>query len=289
MKQAFILVLALLVTITTKAQQPKAFEVKVTGKGQPIIFIPGATCGGDEWDETVAHLGGKYQCHVLTMAGYAGARPLENGPYLETYKKQIEQYISDNKLQHVIIVGHSIGGFLAIWMASEMKDRLEKVVVVDAMPFYALVMNPNAKAGYDEAKAQAAYERYGKMDSAAFKVNQSFMARFMCLDSTRWDKIVAWGMHSDRRTMAYTMTEMMSNDLRETVANIKVPVLVMDAWAPNPQYPAFTQEHALKAYQDQYKACKTCTVHITDYSKHFIMYDEPQWFYKELDTFIGAK
>jgi len=96
-------------------------------------------------------------------------------------------------------------------------------------------------------------------------------------------------MRSDRKTMAYTMTEMMSNDLRETIANIKVPVLVMSAWAPNPQYPAFTKESGLKTYEDQYKACKSCTIHITDHSKHFIMYDEPQWFYKELDTFIAAK
>ena len=32
-----------------------AFQVKVTGKGKPMLFIPGATCSGDEWQETVGH------------------------------------------------------------------------------------------------------------------------------------------------------------------------------------------------------------------------------------------
>jgi hypothetical protein len=32
-----------------------AFQVKITGKGQPMLFIPGATCSGDEWQATVAH------------------------------------------------------------------------------------------------------------------------------------------------------------------------------------------------------------------------------------------
>src|ERR1044072_5359341 len=115
MKQLLITILALLVIgIAAKAQGSKAFEVKVTGKGQPVLFIPGATCGGDEWDETVAHLKGKYQCHVFTLAGYAGTKPMESGPYLETYKNEIERYIADNKLNNVIVVGHSIGGFLAI-------------------------------------------------------------------------------------------------------------------------------------------------------------------------------
>ncbi len=273
---------------TAKAQATKAFEVKVTGKGQPVLFIPGATCSGAEWDETVAHLKGKYQCHVLTLAGYAGTKPMAEGPYLETYKNEIKRYIADNRLEHVIIVGHSIGGFLGIWIASEMKDHLAKVVVVDALPFLAAVQNPNPKTGFDEATAKAMLDRYNMMDSAQMIKSQTVVAGYMCLDSTRWSSIAKWGQQSDKKTMAYSMTEMLGNDLRGTIAKISVPVLVMDAWAPNAQYPQFTKEYARQAYTDQYKECKTCTVHITDRSKHFIMYDEPAWFYKELDTFIGA-
>ena len=272
-----------------RAQGTKAFDVKVTGKGQPVLFIPGATCGGSEWDETVAHLkGSKYQCHVFTLAGYAGTAPMAEGPFLEKYKNEIKQYIVSNKLEHVIIVGHSIGGFLGIWIASEMKDHLQKVVVVDALPFLAAVQTPNPKTGFDETAAKGMLERYNKMDSAQMIASQKMVAGYMCLDSTKWNKIAMWGQQSDKKTMAYSMMEMMGNDLRGTIAKITVPVLVMDAWAPNAQYPQFTKEYALQTYADQYKECKTCTVHITDHSKHFIMYDEPTWFYKELDTFIAA-
>jgi pimeloyl-ACP methyl ester carboxylesterase len=112
--------------VMAKGGKYDAFQVKVTGKGQPIILIPGATCSGDEWNETVAHLSGKYQCHVFTIAGYAGTAPMAKGPYLETIRKELEQYIEDQKLEHVILIGHSIGGFLSLCMASEMKDHLQK-------------------------------------------------------------------------------------------------------------------------------------------------------------------
>src|SRR5688572_1970248 len=58
--------------------QPKAFQVEVTGTGRPIVFIPGLGCPGEVWNETVAHLGEEdYQTHVLTLAGFAGTKPIK--------------------------------------------------------------------------------------------------------------------------------------------------------------------------------------------------------------------
>lgn len=282
-----LLALCLLVYGNTYAQQYDAFKVKVTGKGQPVILIPGATCGGGEWDETVAHWNGKYQCHVLTLAGYAGVPPLQHGPYLDHIRQQVEQYITDNKLNNVILVGHSIGGVLSMWIAADMKEHLQKVVVVDAMPFYAMTQNPHAADTFSEKQAQGMYSRYSSMNDQQFRTSQRMMAGFMCLDSTRWNQIVEWGAQSDRKTMAYTMTEMMSKDLRRDIARINVPVLVLAAYSQMPQYPSFTREAVMDQFGDQYKACAKCTVHVAEgKTRHFVMYDNPQWYYKELDSFL---
>ena len=264
-----------------------AFRVKVSGKGQPIILIPGATCGGDEWDATVAHLSGKYQCHVLTLAGYAGTPALPGGPYLETVRKQISQYIRDNHLENVILIGHSIGGFLSLCLGSEMKDHLQKILVVDAMPFFAGAQNPNAPDTFSETQAKKMLAMYNNMDNKALKAYQYNTAKFLCRDSTYWDKIAEWGAHSDRKTMAYTLTEMLGNDIRKRISSIKVPVLVLGAFCKMPQYPGFTRESVVSAFSDQYKACTSCTVHITDNkARHFIMFDAPEWYFAELDTFL---
>ncbi len=179
--------------VFAQSSKHDAFQVKVTGKGQPIIFIPGATCGGDEWDATVAHLVGRYQCHVLTLAGYAGTPALAKGPYLETMRKQISQYIDDNHLEHVILIGHSIGGYLSLYLASEMKDHLEKIFVVDAMPFFAGAQNPKAPDTFSESQAQKMLAMYNNLDDNALKTYQFNTARFLCRDSTYWDKIATWG------------------------------------------------------------------------------------------------
>ena len=290
MKQPFwFCALLLLCSFTSIAKDKKydAFRVKVSGKGQPVLLIPGATCSGDEWNETVAHLSGSYECHVFTLAGYAGAPPLSKGPYLETIKNQVEQYMEDKKLNNVILIGHSIGGMLSLWIAADGNPHLQKAVIVDAMPFFAAAKDSNAVDTFDESKAIAMFDKLCKMSENQVKFQQMMTARFMCNDSTRWDAITSWGLQSDKKTMAYTMTEMNSKDLRKTISKIKIPVLVLAAYSKVPQYPQYTRESVIEMYTDQYKACDKCTVHVaTDKTKHFVMYDAPEWYYKEMDSFL---
>ena len=54
------------------ADAPKVIDVKVTGHGQPVILIPGLATPGAVWDDTVKHLQDKYECHVVTIAGFGG-------------------------------------------------------------------------------------------------------------------------------------------------------------------------------------------------------------------------
>src|SRR6478735_1773048 len=98
-----------------------AFKVEVTGKGQPLLLIPGLGCSGEVWQGTVSKYGKKYECHIFTLAGYAGV-PAQNQPLLQTAKTEILQYIRQKKLKNSVIMGHSIGGYLTLMLASEAPD-----------------------------------------------------------------------------------------------------------------------------------------------------------------------
>jgi pimeloyl-ACP methyl ester carboxylesterase len=77
MKNLILSLAVAFISITSIAQN-KAFDVKVSGKGQPIILIPGYSCSGEVWKETVAHLKNRYELHVLTLAGFAGTTPISD-------------------------------------------------------------------------------------------------------------------------------------------------------------------------------------------------------------------
>jgi len=288
--RAFVFLMAYLMLQNVLHAAPasySAFTVKVSGKGQPVILIPGATCSGDEWNETVAHYSAKYQCHVLTLAGYAGTAPLPQGPYLETIKKQIQQYIADQKLNNVILIGHSIGGFLSLCIATEMKANLQKVIVVDAMPFFAGANNSNAPDKFTTEQAEKLLDHYNAMNYEQMKKSQLGTAKFLCRDSTHWDQIAEWGARSDKKTFAYTITEMFTNDMRKAISAIKVPILVLAAYCAMPEYPSYSRDMVTEMYKNQYAACTACDVHVApDKAKHFIMYDNPEWYFSEIDNFM---
>lgn len=88
------------------AQHP-AFEVEVSGYGQPIILIPRYSCSGEVCNETVSHLKKKYQLHVLTLAGFSTAKPIQDDEILATVKSQIIQYVKDQKMIKPVVIGHS--------------------------------------------------------------------------------------------------------------------------------------------------------------------------------------
>ena len=59
------------------ADEGRPFAVTVTGSGRPMVLIPGLACGGSVWDATVAHYKASYECHVVTLAGFAGQPAIE--------------------------------------------------------------------------------------------------------------------------------------------------------------------------------------------------------------------
>ncbi len=97
---------------------------------------------------------------------------------------------------------------------------------------------------------------------------------------------VQWSLASDRKALAHTMHEMMATDLRDDIAQIQVPVLVLGAWEKS--YP-FSKEKQTEIYTQQYAAAKNCTVLMTDDARHFIMIDSPEWFYEKVEAFLKGK
>lgn len=108
-----------------------------------MILIPGLLSSGDVWSGTVAHFKDRYECHVLTLAGFAG-QPAVPPPFLQTVRDDVLRYIQEKKLDHPVIVGHSLGGFLAFWIAATAPDAVGPLVAVDGVPFLPALMDPSA-------------------------------------------------------------------------------------------------------------------------------------------------
>ncbi|WP_228413744.1 alpha/beta fold hydrolase [Chryseobacterium sp. CH21] len=107
-----------------------------------MLFIPGFASSGDVWNETTAKFEKNFTCYTLTMAGFAGTKPQSDASFKD-WEKGIADYIKNNKIDKPIIIGHSMGGGLALAIAADYSELVGKIIVVDALPCLAAMANPN--------------------------------------------------------------------------------------------------------------------------------------------------
>lgn len=257
--------------------QYNSFAAKKSGTGTAVLFLPGFTCPGEIWDETVNHLGSTYQYHQISYAGFNGIRPIEL-PWYGTIKEELKQYIESEKMENVIIVGHSMGGMLAMDLAAEMPEKVTKLVLVDALPCIRQVMMPHLKAEditFDNPYSQQML----KMDEEAFRQNATYMAQGMTNNADKTDDLIHWIMQADRETYTYGYTELLKLDQREKIANIKAETLILAADFPN-------RDVVNKNLEQQFEKLLKKETKIATSSKHFIMFDQKEWFFEQLDSFL---
>lgn len=282
MKKLIFSLLVLFATLPVFSQEHSAFEVKITGKGNPILLIPGYSCSGEVWNETVNHLKNKYELHVLTLAGFAGAKPIEDEEILKTVRNQIIQYVKDKKLNKPILIGHSLGAFMTLWLQSTEPDLFGKGICVDGLPFLSAIGKPETTAESLKTNPQFNKEmvinNFKALPNEGYVANMTKAMLYQVNDSIHAKTIAEWSYKSDRKTLGSTIVEMSTTDLRKDIANIKSPILVMASLFG-------TKEKSEEIYNQQYALLKHKTIKVAD-SKHFIMYDQPQWFYNEIDTFL---
>lgn len=271
---------------TTKPTAP--FQVTVSGHGRPVLLIPGLSSSGAVWDGAVKHLAEHFECHVFTLAGFAG-EPRIGEPFLETERTAMADYIRERKLDHPVVIGHSLGGFLALWLAETNPDLVGPLVIVDALPFLPAVYNPAATV--DNTRAMAEQMKAGMSSSdAAFERNSAAAVKTMVTGDKNYDLVMSWVKETDRVAAADAMYEMFTTDLRPETEKIRTPVLVLGTWIAYRENEADTATRAAveKNFEAQYSRVKGATIKLADHARHFIMLDDPDWFYGQLDGFLAA-
>ncbi|MEO1049125.1 MAG: alpha/beta hydrolase [Bacteroidota bacterium] len=288
--KTYLAILLASISFVVQANAITELKTEVSGKGQPIVFIPGLTCSGDVWDETVEQLKKNYECHVLTLPGFAGNAPLADheGKYLEKMTNMVVSYIESNKLEKPIIVGHSLGGFLALNIAVTNPDLPSKLVIVDGLPFMTAIQMPGISAEQATGFAQNVKNQMlaaAKQPEEKRMTSQKMMLKSMIIDEEQIHQAAQWSVASDPETVGQAMYELFTTDIREDLANIKVPTLVLGAWIAYQDYGA-TREGTLDRYTQQFTKLDGAIVDMTDKGKHFIMWDDPEYFYGWLEKFL---
>lgn len=276
MKKILFLFSALLIAQFANSQSP--IQVEKSGAGNPILFLPGFTTPGSVWNETIDNLSSTYETHVVSYAGFNGLESIGT-PWYAPIKESLIAYIEEEKLTNLTIIGHSMGGNLAVDLAEAFDTNLSGLILVDAIPCMRELMMPGVPASslqYDSPYNNQMIE----MTEDAFKSTALMMARNMTNQEDKVEIIAGWSIAADRKTYVHGYTDLLKLDLRPSLENIQTETLILGATFP-------TREMTQQTFEKQYANLKNKTIELADNSKHFIMFDQPEWLYSQINNYLA--
>ncbi len=262
--------------------------------GTPLILIPGLGSGAWVWQGTIDALADEHRIYALTLAGFnCTPAPAKMTDLMGQAKASLLQLIKTRRIEKPVLVGHSLGGTLAIAFAEKHSELLAGVVAVDGMPVFPMFARMSA------AQRQAAAERMKQRTLSAspeqFRQQQiGYMTRASMLDPTAARHYGKLQARSNPKVVAQFMYEDLSVDLRPDLGKISVPLLEIMPWnkadleaaAKARDTPVYTRAQSEAFYAGLLQGVPQVTVVSIAPARHFVMLDQPEQFMQVLTGFL---
>ncbi|EMY82474.1 acyl-CoA esterase, alpha/beta hydrolase family protein [Psychroflexus gondwanensis ACAM 44] len=109
---------------------------KIKGKGKPLVILHGFLGMGDNW-KTLANAYAKegFEVHLVDQRNH-GRSPHDPAFSYELMAEDLKNYLEDKHLEKVSIIGHSMGGKVAMRFATLYPESLNRLIIVDIAPKY---------------------------------------------------------------------------------------------------------------------------------------------------------
>jgi N-formylmaleamate deformylase len=243
----------------------------VQGSGPDVVLIPGLTGSSVVWNGSVRAVPG-YRYHLVQVAGFAGtpARGNARGAVVAPLAEELARYIQSRGLKRPAIVGHSMGGTVAMMVAARHPALVGKVMVVDMLPQPAGLLGGTAS----DMRGLADTLRDLSSSPGGRRLVESAIRLF--------GNDQAEASRSDPDVVARATHELAITDLTPELSRIAAPLTVLYASLDDTR-----RASTDRSYAAAYRGKRGARLVRIDNSGHMIMYDHPARFSAELKVFLA--
>jgi len=156
-----------------------------------VVFLHGFMGNSGDWDEIAELLADRFHCLAVDLPGH-GATNVD-GPdslyRMEATAEALMAWLAAMNIDSAYLVGYSMGGRLALYLASRWRARWESVVLESASPGLATAAERQARCEHDRVLAQRLLTiRYDRFLDQWY--NQPLFANIR-RDPVRFEKLLA--------------------------------------------------------------------------------------------------
>lgn len=109
---------------------------KIEGSGQPLLILHGFLGMSDNWKSLATQFSVHFQVHTLDLRNHGKSLHSSAFSY-DIMAQDVFEYCQAHKLSSIHIIGHSMGGKVAMTLATTHPELISKLIVADIGPkFY---------------------------------------------------------------------------------------------------------------------------------------------------------
>lgn len=267
------------------AFQSDRIVIETRGRGPDVILIPGLASTSEVWRRTADRLDDRYRVHLITVRGFGSAPAGANaeGAIIGPVAAELRRYMVEQRMDRPAVIGHSMGGLIALRIASDAPAQVGRVMVVDAAPFFPALISSGATVGDVEPLARIAYQALMFLGDDALRQQGSALGSQLGGASDSLFSSMGW-QGGNRTVLAQSLYEVMTTDLRHRLSSIAAPVTVVYGWSPDDASPRAQVDGLFRASYANLR--NPGRFERIEGAEHMVMLDRPTAFYAALDRFL---
>lgn len=201
-----------------------AYEERGQGS-PPLVFVHGLACHRGFWPAQLDHFSPAHRVVVVDLRGHGESDAPEQRYTMRWLADDVAWMCSQLGVERPVVVGHSLGGLVALQLAAACGERIRAAALVDS------VLLPSGQRP-EFVQALVAAIRSGDGGQALREYYSTFFGPYD--DAARRDRI----LDQTRHTPAHVTSSILEESIRswddaDALRRCRVPLLYLDAGTPN--------------------------------------------------------
>ncbi|MHC4741397.1 MAG: alpha/beta fold hydrolase [Planctomycetota bacterium] len=226
---------------TTRSFDGVEISYDIRGKGDiALVFIHGWACDRSFWREQLDDFAGDYRIVSLDLAGHGRSKGNRTLWSIASLARDVQAVDEKANLNKVVLVGHSLGGPVALEAARLMPDRVVAVVGADTLH--------HAEIRYTQKMVDEAVAAF----NADFEQVMTGFVRPMFPEdpnSALADWVVSKACSANRQAVLAILSESLNFDIKQSFSAVNVPIRCINV-APYPPVNTETEVETNRKYAD---------------------------------------
>ena len=264
--------------------------------GPPMLLVHGGRDHCRNWDWVAEHFAKDYHIIAPDLRGHGDSQWEASGNYTQiSYVYDIAQLLQQKNMHDVTVIGHSLGGAIALMYTALFPERVKKLVAIEGMgpsPSLAakqaeISINDRVRSWVDDMRKLSGRlpRRYDTLDDAFKRMRDENphlseeQARHLTLHGANQNEDGTYSWKFDNYVRVFSMSGLPNEEVKKMYGEISCPTLLMrgeESWASDPVADGRTQ-------------CFNCPIEYQSFANagHWVHHDQLDGFVDRVSEFLG--